>query len=85
MVDALAADSHGNGVLFKQKSDPRVTRVGRVRRRYSLDELPQLFNVLRGEMSLVGHRPPLQSEVEKYGYDMHRRFLVKPASPVCGR
>jgi lipopolysaccharide/colanic/teichoic acid biosynthesis glycosyltransferase len=78
MVDALAADSHGNGVLFKQKSDPRVTRVGRVLRRYSLDELPQLFNVLRGEMSLVGHRPPLQSEVGKYGYDMHRRFLVKP-------
>ena len=68
----------GNGVLFKQKNDPRVTSVGRVLRRYSLDELPQLINVLRGEMSLVGPRPPLQSEVEKYGYDMRRRFLVKP-------
>ncbi|MGY1631519.1 sugar transferase [Geodermatophilus sp. SYSU D01186] len=78
MVDALVADSDGNGVLFKKKNDPRVTPVGRVIRRYSLDELPQLINVLRGEMSLVGPRPPLQSEVERYGLDMHRRFLVKP-------
>ncbi len=68
----------GNDVLFKMKDDPRVTRIGRVMRRFSLDELTQLFNVFAGDMSLVGPRPPLQREVQRYDSRVHRRFLVKP-------
>jgi len=75
---ALSGDNEGAGVLFKMRRDPRVTRVGAVLRRYSLDELPQLLNVLSGAMSLVGPRPPLPEESARYEPDMRRRLLVKP-------
>ena len=66
------------GVLFKRQDDPRVTPIGRFIRRWSIDELPQLFDVLAGKMSLVGPRPPLPSEVARYEGDVGRRLLVKP-------
>ncbi|MET4899393.1 sugar transferase [Paenarthrobacter sp. CC6] len=74
----LQQRNEGNGLLFKIKDDPRITRVGGVLRKYSLDELPQLFNILAGSMSLVGPRPPLPREVEAYENDVRRRLLVKP-------
>ena len=74
----LELANEGSGPLFKLRADPRVTRVGAVLRRYSLDELPQLINVIIGDMSVVGPRPPLPAEVEKYEFDARRRLLVKP-------
>lgn len=77
-LESLRAKSDVSGPVFKMKSDPRVTPVGRILRKFSLDELPQFYNVLRGEMSLVGPRPPIPSEVENYDRWQRRRLSMKP-------
>jgi exopolysaccharide biosynthesis polyprenyl glycosylphosphotransferase len=77
-LDSLLHKNESDGLLFKIRDDPRITSIGRVLRRFSIDELPQFINVLRREMSVVGPRPPLRREVEAYDGDVQRRMLVKP-------
>ena len=77
-AELLAQNEVSDDVMFKMKNDPRVTRVGRLIRKLSIDELPQLLNVVRGEMRLVGPRPPVPSEVAQYEFDQRQRLNAEP-------
>ena len=74
----LASQNEMQGLMFKMENDPRITRVGKISRKTSLDELPQFFNILKGDMSLVGTRPPTCDELEKYDIEYRRRSSITP-------
>lgn len=78
LKDSLMQYNEMDGPVFKMKNDPRITKVGKFIRKYSIDELPQLWNVLKGDMSIVGPRPPLLNEVEQYNSYQMQRLLIKP-------
>ncbi|HCQ8747417.1 TPA: sugar transferase, partial [Enterococcus faecalis] len=89
LLSSLQEKNEASGPMFKIKDDPRITKVGKFIRKTSIDELPQLWNVLKGEMSLVGPRPALPSEVNQYTKYQKYRLIVKPGCSglwqVCGR
>ena len=78
LLEYLLEQNEIEGAMFKMKDDPRITKVGKFIRKTSIDELPQLLNVVKGEMSLVGPRPPLEREVEEYSEHDKQRLLIKP-------
>jgi len=78
MKESLQSDDITGSVIFKMKKDPRITRVGRIIRKFSIDEMPQLWNVLKGDLSLVGPRPPIPKEVQEYSFWHRKRLEVKP-------
>ncbi len=78
LKDNIKEDNMHSGPVFKSNSDPRITRVGKLLRKYSIDEIPQLYNVIKGDMNLIGPRPPIPEEVKKYKPHHYRRLSVKP-------